>query len=195
MHNAQQYSSQLRQQQASLESAQATLKLAQRQIESLKAQRASAVAGLAQARTQRHQAQLNFSYTTVRAAQAGRVVALGAAVGQYAHPGANLAMFVPDHIWVTANFKETQFDAMRPDQPVTIEVDAYPHLAISGHVASIQPGSGTAFSLLPPENATGNYVKVVQRVPVRIDLTNPDQNKDHLLRPGMSVEPKVRVKE
>ncbi len=112
--NAQQYTSQLHQQQAALASAQATLKLAQRQIEALKAQRNSAVASLAQAKAQRDQAQLNLSYTTVTAAQPGRVVNLSAAVGQFAQPGTNLTMFVPDDIWVTANFKETQLDRMRP---------------------------------------------------------------------------------
>ncbi len=112
--NAQQYTSQLHQQQAALDSAQATLKLAQRQIEALKAQRDSAVASLAQAKAQREQAQLNLSYTTVTADQPGRVVQLTAAVGQYAQPGTNLTMFVPDDIWIWANFKETQLDQMRP---------------------------------------------------------------------------------
>jgi membrane fusion protein (multidrug efflux system) len=189
--NAQQYSSQLRQQQAALASAQATLKLAQRQIEALKAQRNSAVAGLAQAKAQRDQAQLNLSYTTVTAAQAGRVVNLTAAAGQFAQPGTNLTMFVPDQIWITANFKETQLDAMRPRQPVTLEIDAYPERAIHGHVESVQPGSGTAFSLLPAQNATGNYVKIVQRVPVKLVLDNPP--RDVALGPGMSVVPTVRV--
>src|SRR5262249_43830915 len=129
---------------------------------SVKAQRESAVASLAQANAQRDQAQLNLSYTTVTAAQAGRVVQLSAAVGQFAQPGTNLTMFVPDEIWITANFKETQLDAMRPGQPVTLEIDAYPERAIRGHVDSVQPGSGTAFSLLPAQNATGNYVKIVQ---------------------------------
>jgi membrane fusion protein, multidrug efflux system len=189
--NAQQYASQLHQQQAALESAQATLKLAQRQLESLKAQRNSAVANLAQANAQRDQAQLNLSYTTVTAAQPGRVVSLGAAVGQYVQPGTNLTMFVPDQIWVTANFKENQLDTMRPGQPVTLHIDAYPERTIRGHVASIQPGSGTAFSLLPAENATGNYVKIVQRVPVKIIVDNPPT--DVALGPGMSVVPSVRV--
>jgi membrane fusion protein (multidrug efflux system) len=108
--NAQQYTSQLHQQQAALDSAQATLKLAQRQIEALKAQRDSAVASLAQAKAQRDQAQLNLSYTIVTADQPGRVVQLTTAVGQYAQPGTNLTMFVPDDIWVAANFKETQLD-------------------------------------------------------------------------------------
>ncbi|HYZ41899.1 MAG TPA: efflux RND transporter periplasmic adaptor subunit, partial [Stellaceae bacterium] len=132
-----------------------------------------------------------LSYTTLTADQAGRVVQLSAADGQYAQAGANLSMFVPDDIWIWANFKETQLDQMRPAQPVTIDIDAYPERAIRGHVASVQPGSGTAFSLLPAENATGNYVKIVQRVPVKIVLDNPPT--DVALGPGMSVEPTVRV--
>ena len=136
-------------------------------------------------------AQLNLSHTVVTAAQPGRVVSLGAAVGQYAQPGTNLTMFVPDQTWITANFKETQLDAMRPGQPVTITIDAYPDRTIRGHVASVQPGSGTAFSLLPAENATGNWVKVVQRVPVKIVMDNPPA--DVALGPGMSVESTVRV--
>jgi membrane fusion protein (multidrug efflux system) len=98
---------------------------------------------------------------------------------------------VPDDIWVTANFKETQLDHMRPGDKVTLSIDAYPDHKIDGHVASVQPGSGTAFSLLPAENATGNYVKIVQRVPVKIVLDNPPA--DVALGPGMSVLPSVRV--
>jgi membrane fusion protein (multidrug efflux system) len=189
--NAQQYSSQLRQQQAALDTSQANLNLAQRQVEALQAQRKSAVATLAQDEAQRDQAQLNLSYTTVTAAQPGRVVNLSAAVGQFAQPGTNLTMFVPDEVWVDANFKETQLDAMRPGDTVALEIDAYPERAIRGHVASLQPGSGTAFSLLPAENATGNYVKIVQRVPVKILLDNPPT--DVALGPGMSVVPTVRI--
>jgi membrane fusion protein, multidrug efflux system len=189
--NAQQYTSQLHQQQAALQSAQATLRLAQRQIEALKAQHNSAVANLAQAKAQRDQAKLNLSYTMVAAAQPGRVVNLGAAVGQFAQPGTSLTMFVPDEIWVTANFKEIQLDRMRPGEPVTLKVDAYPGRVIRGHVDSVQPGSGTAFSLLPAQNATGNYVKIVQRVPVKIVMDNPPI--DVALGPGMSVVPTVRV--
>jgi membrane fusion protein, multidrug efflux system len=189
--NAQQWWSQQQQQEAAVESAQANLKVAERQIESLKAQRNTAVASLAQAQAQRDQAQLNLSYTMVTAAQAGRVVQLSAAAGQFAQPGTNLTMFVPDEIWITANFKETQLDAMRPGQPVTLEVDAYPERAIHGHVDSVQPGSGTAFSLLPVQNATGNYVKIVQRVPVKLVMDNPP--RDVALGPGMSVVPTVRV--
>src|ERR1700731_1800113 len=189
--NAQQYTSQLHQQQAALQSAQATLRLAQRQIEALKAQHNSAVANLAQAKAQRDQAKLNLSYTTVTAAEPGRVVNLGAAVGQFAQPGTNLTMFVPDEIWVTANFKETQLDRMRPGEPVTLEIDAYPERTIRGHVDSVQSGSGTAFSLLPAQNATGNYVKIVQRVPVKLIMDNPPT--DVALGPGMSVVPTVRI--
>jgi membrane fusion protein, multidrug efflux system len=189
--NAEQYTSQLHQQQAALASAQATLKLAQRQVESLKAQRGSAVASLAQAQAQRDQARLNLSYTTVTAAQPGRVVNLGAAVGQFAQPGTNLTMFVPDEIWVTANFKEIQLDHMRPGDPATLSIDAYPERRIHGHLDSVQPGSGTAFSLLPAQNATGNYVKIVQRVPVKIVMDDPPT--DVALGPGMSVVPTVRT--
>ena len=189
--NAQQYTSQLHQQQAALQSAQATLRLAQRQIEALKAQHNSAVANLAQAKAQRDQAKLNLSYTTVTAAQPGRVVNLGAAVGQFAQPGTSLTMFVPDEIWVTANFKEIQLDRMRPGEPVTLKIDAYPGRVIRGHVDSVQPGSGTAFSLLPAQNATGNYVKIVQRVPVKLIMDDPPT--DVALGPGMSVVPTVRI--
>lgn len=190
--NAQQYGSQLRQQQATLDSAQASLDLQQRQVEALQAQRGAAVATLASAEAQLTQAQLNLSYTTVKADQPGRVVSLAAAVGEFVQPGTNLAMFVPDEIWVAANFKETQLDAMRPGQPVSMQIDAYPERTLRGHVASVQPGSGTAFSLLPAENATGNYVKVVQRVPVKILLDSVP--KDCVLGPGMSVEPSVKVR-
>jgi len=189
--NAQQYSSQLQQQEASVDVAKAALTVAQRQIESLQAQRASAEASLAQAIAQRDQAQLNLSYTTVTAAEPGRVVNLTALPGELAQAGTNLTMFVPDEIWVTANFKETQLDHMRPGEPVTLTIDAYPERQIQGHVASVQPGSGTAFSLLPAQNATGNYVKIVQRVPVKIVIDNPPA--DVALGPGMSVEPTVRV--
>ena len=136
-------------------------------------------------------AKLDLSHTVVTAAQAGRVVSLSAAIGQFAQAGTTLSMFVPDEIWVAANFKETQLDAMRPGQPATIDIDAYPDRGIDGHVASVQPGSGAAFALLPPENATGNWVKIVQRVPLKIVLDNPPA--DVALGPGMSVEAIVRV--
>jgi membrane fusion protein (multidrug efflux system) len=181
----------LKAQQATVDSAQAALKVAQRQIETLRAQRAAQEASLAQAQAQLDQAKLNLSYTTVTADQPGRVVNLSGAVGQYVQAGTNLTMFVPDEIWVVANYKETQLDRMRPGQPVDLEIDAYPERAFRGHLDSVQPGSGPAFSLLPPENATGNYVKIVQRVPVKLILDNPPM--DVSLGPGMSVVPTARV--
>jgi membrane fusion protein, multidrug efflux system len=181
----------LKAQQSAVDSAQAALKVAQRQIDTLRAQRTSQEASVAQAQAQLDQAKLNLSYTTVTADQPGRVVNLSGAVGQYAQAGTNLSMFVPDEIWVVANYKETQLDRMRPGQPVDLEIDAYPERAFHGHLDSVQPGSGPAFSLLPPENATGNYVKIVQRVPVKLILDNPPT--DVSLGPGMSVVPTARV--
>jgi membrane fusion protein (multidrug efflux system) len=189
--SAQQWLSQRDQQQAGVKVAEATLLATVRQLAALKAQHDSAEANLRQAMSQRDQAELNLSYTNIVAAQPGRVVQLSAAVGQYAQPGTALTMFVPDDIWVAANFKENKLDRMRPGQSVTLHIDAYPKHAVVGHVASVQPGSGTAFSLLPAENATGNYVKIVQRVPVKIVLDNLPT--DVALGPGMSVEPTVRV--
>jgi len=124
-------------------------------------------------------------------ARAHKPSSVSAAVGQFAQAGTTLTMFVPDEIWITANFKETQLDAMRPGQKVTLAIDAYPDRDIAGHVASVQPGSGTAFSLLPAQNATGNWVKIVQRVPVKIVIDAPPA--DVALGPGMSVETTVRV--
>ncbi|TGD98402.1 HlyD family secretion protein [Methylobacterium nonmethylotrophicum] len=189
---SQQSTSNLQQQQASLDRANAAVTVAQRQIGSLQAQRAGAEASLAQARAQEAQARLNLDYTTVTTAQPGRVVRLTGAVGQFAQAGQALSMFVPDDIWVTANFKETQITDMRPGQPVDVEIDAYPDHTITGRVDSVQPGSGTAFSLLPAENATGNYVKVVQRVPVKITVEN--WPTDVAIGPGMSIVPTVRVR-
>jgi membrane fusion protein (multidrug efflux system) len=186
-----QTASALKQDEAQLRNANAALTVAKRQIDSLQAQRRSAEASLAQANAQREQARLNLSYTTIEAAQAGKIADLTASVGQFAQAGTGLAMFVPDEIWVTANFKETQLNYMRPGQLVTAHVDAYSGRIVQGHIASIQPGSGTAFSLLPAQNATGNYVKIVQRVPVKIVLDNPPA--DVTLGPGMSVVPSVRV--
>jgi membrane fusion protein (multidrug efflux system) len=139
-----------------------------------------------------HQAQLNLSYTEVTAPRAGFIAHRTVEAGAYVQVGQQLLALVPGAVWVTANFKETQLTKMRPGQPVTIHVDAYTEHTFRGHVDSIQRGSGAQFSLLPPENATGNYVKVVQRVPVKIVFDEPP-NPDLPLGPGMSVEPKIRV--
>jgi membrane fusion protein (multidrug efflux system) len=189
--NAQQYSSSLDQKRAALKTSEAGLSAARNQVAALQAQQASAEASVGQAMAQVDQARLNLSYSVITAAQPGRVVQLGAGVGEYVAAGASLTMFVPDDLWVTANFKETQLDHMRPGQPVTLTIDAYPDRPVRGHVASVQPGSGTAFSLLPAQNATGNYVKITQRVPVKIVID--DAPADVALGPGMSVEPEVRV--
>ncbi|MGH1592121.1 biotin/lipoyl-binding protein [Methylobacterium phyllosphaerae] len=182
----------LQQRQASVQSANASVVAAQKQIGALQAQKASTQAQLARDKAQVEQAELNLGYTTVRAVQAGRVVRLSGGVGQLAQAGQSLAMFVPDDIWVTANFKETQIADMRPDQPVDLEIDAYPGRKIHGTVASVQPGSGTAFSLLPAQNATGNYVKVTQRIPVKIVVK--DWPTDVSIGPGMSIVPTVTVR-
>jgi membrane fusion protein, multidrug efflux system len=188
---AQQYSSNLLQSQATLAATQANAAATEKQIPVLEAQRDLANGQLAQARATLAQAEANLSRTVITAPVAGRVTKLTAAKGAYAAVGQALMMFVPREVWVTANFKETQLDLMRPGQPVEIGIDAYPDRSFKGHVDSIQSGSGTAFSLLPAENATGNYVKIVQRVPVKIVFDKPP---DVLLGPGMSVVPTVKVR-
>jgi membrane fusion protein (multidrug efflux system) len=143
------------------------------------------------------QAELNLSYTLVRSPVTGIVGKRSAEVGQNVSIGQELVDVVPlDDVWVTANFKETQLEHMRPGQPVEVKVDAYGH-KWEAHVTNLGGGTGSVFSLLPPENATGNYVKVVQRVPVRIDFDHSagqQFNAEGLLKPGLSVEPDVRVR-
>jgi len=139
------------------------------------------------------QAELNLSYTRIHAPEAGYITKKSVEPGNIVQPGQALMALVSDRLWVVANFKETQLERMRPGQPVEIKVDAYPQLKLRGRVDSIQSGSGARFSLLPPENATGNYVKVVQRVPVKIVFTDP-LPREYKLGPGMSVVPRVRVR-
>ena len=138
------------------------------------------------------QAELTLSYTKLLAPKPGFVAHRTVEAGTYVQTGQELMALVPPRVWVTANFKETQLSRMRPGQPVTIHVDAYPGHTFRGHVDSIQRGSGAQFSLLPPENATGNYVKVVQRVPVKI-VFDEEPNPRLPLGPGMSVEPSVNI--
>ena len=138
------------------------------------------------------QAELNLGYTKITAPFDGYVTKDAVATGDYLQVGQTLMVLVPPRVWVIANFKETQLRNMRPGQSATISVDAYPGLKLQGRVDSIQAGSGAAFSLLPPENATGNYVKVVQRVPVKIVL-DEQQQMQRLLGPGMSIVPDVAV--
>ena len=165
---------------------QAALSVAEASVEAARANLASMSAQVEQAR-------LNLSYTKIIAPEDGHIARENVAVGDYVQVGQNLFALVPVQVWITANFKETQIELMRPGQPVEIRVDAYPGKIFKGHVDSFQPGSGAAFSLLPPENATGNYVKVVQRVPVKILFDDaPDPGLP--LGPGMSVVPSVKVR-
>jgi len=152
-----------------------------------------AQAKVAQRQADLDQALLNLQYTTIVAPVAGVIGKKNINVGQNVAPGQQMMAIVPlDNLWVTANFKETQLKMMRPGQKVKLSVDAYGR-DYTGTVERIAGASGAKFSLLPPENATGNFVKVVQRIPVRIDF-DPGQDPDHILRPGMSVVPSVRVK-
>ena len=154
----------------------------------------AAQAGLRSAAAQTEQARLDLSYTEVTASEAGTIAHRNVSPGDYVQVGQNLMALVPLEIWITANFKETQLALMRVGQPVEIHVDAYPGRTFHGHVDSFQRGSGPAFSLLPPENATGNFVKVVQRVPVKIVFDDPPADPGRPLGPGMSVVPRVKVR-
>ena len=165
---------------------------APQQVAVSKTRAKSAQAQVAQRRALLDQAKLNLSYCIIVAPASGIVGKKTVEVGQNIAPGQQLMAVVPlEDIWVTANFKETQLRRMKPGQVVKFSVDAYSR-EYTGKVEGVGGASGSRFSLLPPENATGNYVKVVQRIPVRIDL-EPGQNDDHRLRPGMSVDPKVYI--
>jgi len=163
---------------------------APQQVAVSQAKAKSAAAKVALQQAQLDQARLNLSYCTIVAPVSGIASKKTVEVGQNVSPGQQLLVVVPlDDIWVTANFKETQLRKMKAGQKVKFSADAYDH-EYTGHVTGIAGAAGSRLSLLPPENATGNYVKVVQRIPVRIDI-DPGQNSDHRLRPGMSVDPKV----
>ena len=169
-----------------IDSADADILAARKEVEAAQAQRAAA-----QARVK--QANVTVSYTTIRAPMAGQVVNRAVNVGSYVAPGQQLMAIVPDQMWVTANFKETQLTHMRRGQPAEIRLDAYPGIYFPGHVDSIQRGAGQAFALLPPQNATGNYVKVVQRVPVRITFDRRPAPQ-YVIGPGMSVVPRIKIR-
>ncbi len=167
-------------------------RIAPQQVADARARSDSAAAHLEQARADLRTAQLNLSYTKIYAPVSGVIGRKTVELGHRVQPGQSLLVIVPlDDIWITANFKETQLKWMRPGQSVTIRVDTFGH-NYRGKVESLPGAAGPLFSLFPPENATGNYVKVVQRFPVRVRLDN-DQDPEHLLRPGMSVEPTVHV--
>ncbi len=178
--------------------AMANAQITPKQISVTQARARAGEAEAAKAKASLDQAELNLSYTKIIAPVDGVVGNRNAQVGQNVQVGQEMLSIVPlKDIWVTANFKETQLEHMRPGQPVEIKVDALGGKAFRGKVTSVGGATGAKFSLLPPENATGNYVKVVQRIPVRIDFDRrekDDFNQDGRLRPGLSVVPDVRVR-
>src|SRR5215475_5894312 len=190
---AQQTDAALRAQTAQLQQSKAGLIAANKRIEVLSTQRAQAAAQLDHARAVEEQAALNLSYTKITAAVEGTVGARTLRVGQYVQAGTQLMAVVPlDAVYVVANFKETQLTNVRNGQPVELRIDSFHSTTLKGHVDSLSPASGLEFALLPPDNATGNFTKIVQRVPVKIVLD--DQSLTGLLRPGMSAEPTVNTK-
>ena len=168
-------------------SAEAQASLAATQIQ-------TAQAVVEKSRAALEQTSLDLAYAEVKAGVSGRVTVKAVEPGDYVQAGQTILSLVQDDIWVVANFKETQLTNMRPGQSVTITLDAYPDQKLKGHVDSIQAGTGAAFSLLPPQNASGNYVKVVQRVPVKIVLDQLPKDSGLTLAPGMSVVPQVKVR-
>ena len=190
---AQQTDAALRANSAQLQHAKSGLVAAQRKVDVLTTQRAQATAQLERARAAAQQAALNLSYTEITAPVEGTVGARSLRVGQYVQAGTQLMAVVPlDAVYVVANFKETQLTHMRPGQPVELRVDSFRNKTLRGHVDSLSPASGLEFALLPPDNATGNFTKIVQRVPVKIVLD--DHSLTGLLRPGMSAVPTVDTK-
>jgi len=187
---------QVSQERSRMQQAEAELRSAHTRPDQMRVTRAraeAAAAAVEEAEAELHRAELNLQYTTIVAPADGIVGKRTAVAGQNVSPGQTLLVIVPvQDIWVTANFKETELEDMRVGQPAEIHVDAYAR-DFSGKVEGIAGATGVQFSLLPPENATGNYVKVVQRVPVRI-VINPGQDPDHTLRVGLSVVPRIRVR-
>jgi len=178
---------------AQLQRDNAGLIAAQRKVAVLTTEREQAQAQLAKSQAAAQQAELNLSYTTITAPVAGQVGARTLRVGQFVTAGTQLMAVVPLHAaYVVANFKETQLTYVRDGQPVELRIDSFPDLRLKGHVDSLSPASGLEFALLPPDNATGNFTKIVQRIPVKIVLDDPADAG--LLRAGMSVEPTVDTK-
>lgn len=165
----------------------AGLQQARDQVNAVKAQVGQSSAQIEAARAQADNARTNLSQTRLAAPIDGTVASKTVRVGQFVQPGQRLMTVVPDHLYIDANFKETQIGLMRVGQPVSIEVDALPGVEFRGHVESLTPGTGATFSLIPPQNATGNFTKIVQRVPVRVSIDGgPEARK--VLRPGLSVK-------
>ena len=165
---------------------------AQKQLAAAFAEKDVAVSQFHEAQTNVAAAKLNLSYTKLSAPADGRVTRKAVEVGDYVQAGQQLMSIVPTEVWVVANFKESQLKKMAVNQPVRVEIDALGGKSFRAHVDSVQAGSGAQFSLLPPENATGNFVKVVQRVPVKIIFDEP-LPAGHTIGPGLSVTASVRV--
>jgi len=178
---------------AQLVAAQKGARAAEAQRVQAKSQIRSAQAAIKSAAAVVEQAKLALSYTKVQASVTGRIAIRTVAPGNYLQPGTQLMAIVPRDVYVTANFKETQLARMRRGQPAEIRVDAFPDMKLRGHLDSVQPASGTAFSVLPAQNATGNWVKIVQRVPVKIVFDQIPNDPDRRLGPGMSVRVTVKV--
>ena len=167
---------------------------APQQVAVSEAQATSAGANLQQLQAAVDEAELQLSYSRIYAPETGRVTRKAVEVGALVQVGQPLLAIVPGEVWVTANFKESQVGNIRPGEPVDVTVDAYPDKVFKAHVDSVQAGTGSRFSLIPPENATGSYVKVVQRVPVKIVFEPNQIDSQHLLAPGMSAVPEVKIK-
>jgi membrane fusion protein (multidrug efflux system) len=190
---AQQTDAALREKTAQLQHGKSGLLAAERKVEVLDTERAKAVAQLDRSRATEAQMALNLSYTEIKAPVDGTVGARSLRVGQFVQAGTQLMAVVPlDAVYVVANFKETQLTHVRNGQPVEIRIDSFHGAKLRGHVDSLSPASGLEFALLPPDNATGNFTKIVQRVPVKIVLD--DHSLTGLLRPGMSAEPTIDTK-
>jgi membrane fusion protein, multidrug efflux system len=192
--NAQQATANIRETAATLQHDTTGVAAAEKQIGIFKAQLAQARAALAQQQAIEHQAELDLGYTTIVAPVDGTVGVRTLRVGEYVQAGTQLMAVVPlQAVYVVANYKETQLTDVRPGQRVTIDVDTFPGTTVHGYVDSLAPASGEEFALLPPDNATGNFTKIVQRIPVKIDIDRGDPLFG-MLRPGMSVEPTVDTK-
>ncbi|MGA8759121.1 MAG: HlyD family secretion protein [Stellaceae bacterium] len=192
--NAQQATADIREKQATLQRDTTGVAAGKKQIAVYEAELAQAKATLAQQQAVEKQAELNLGYTTIVAPFDGVVGVRTVTVGLYVEPGAQLMTVVPlRRVYITANYEETSLTDVRPGQPVTIDVDTFPGTTVHGYVDSLGPASGEQFALLPPDNATGNFTKIVQRIPVKIAI---DKNDPLLgtLRPGMSVEPTIDTK-
>jgi len=194
MEQKQEAQAEITQRKAALDRDTATLAAARAQSEVLGTRVEEAKTNVIHAQAVLDQAKLNLSYTKIYVPAAGTVARRTVEQGDFVEPGQTLFFAVPNRVYVIANFKETQLTHMRAGQPVSIHVDAFPNHTLHGHIDSFQRGTGSNFALLPPENATGNFVKVVQRVPVKILIDDFDGIPAAMIGPGMSIEPTVTIR-